>query len=424
MAKKQSNEKPKKRGNGEGTFRERNGRQTLEVMVGVDPTTGKPKRKYFTGKSEAEARKFYRAYMDSVAKGTFVEPNKITLSQWLTTWFDLYKKNSVQRSTLDTIEVHIESHLKPALGHIKLQKLRAQEVQKMYNDKFNNGFGLKHETLRHIHATLRQALDKAIEEGYITKNPANGCIVPKDLTLPEENVLYEEDLKKIVEALDLTNTKDMAIFIAISTGLRIGEIIPILWEDIDFDRKLLSVNKAYSNVKKRGITDGDKEKSDSSKNEIMIKSPKTKSSVRKVPLSDDIVDILRSHEERIEKMILDGKDQFINCKLIFPNRNGSFFSPTTLRDRWKNVKSRAGISKNVTFHGLRHSFTTFQLQNSTDIKSIQTILGHSKLSTTMGIYSHANEASQRKAISKITYLLPNKENEDKIKEASIEYPAS
>jgi len=424
MVKKETNTKLPKRGNKEGTFRQRNGRHTLEVMVGVDPTSGKPLRKYFTGKSEAEARKFYRAYLDSVAKGTYCEPAKLTVGEWLSTWFDLYKKNSVQRSTLDTIEVHIESHLKPALGNIKLQKLRTQEIQKMYNDKFNNGLGLKHETIRHIHATLRQALDKAIEEGYITKNPAYGCIIPQDLTLPEENVLFEDDLKKIVEALDLTNTKDMAIFIAISTGLRIGEIIPLLWEDIDFDRKILSVNKAYSNVKKRGITDDEKEKSDSCKNEVIIKSPKTKSSVRKVPLSDDIVDILSSHKERIEKMVSDGKDQLINCKLIFPNKNGSFFSPTTFRDRWKVVKSRAGISKNVTFHGLRHSFTTFQLQNSTDLKSIQKILGHSKLSTTVGVYSHSNEVSQRKAISKIIYLLPNKENEDKIKEASIEYTAS
>lgn len=423
MAKKESNENSKKRGNGEGTFRERNGRHTLEVMVGFDPTSGKPLRKYFTGKSEAEARKFYRAYLDSVAKGTYCEPTKLTVGEWLSTWFELYKNNSVERSSLGTIEVHIRVHLKPALGNIKLQKLRTQDIQKMYNDKFNNGMGHKHETIRHIHATLREALDKAIEEGYITKNPAYGCIVPKDFALPEENVLYEEDLKKVVDALDLKNTKDMAIFMAIATGLRIGEIIPLLWEDIDFDRKMLSVNKAYSVVKKRDLTDNEKEK-DNKTNEVIIKSPKTKSSVRKIPLSDDILDILSSHKERIEKVISEGKNQLISCKMVFPNRTGTFFSPTTLRERWKDVRLKAGITKNVTFHGLRHSFTTFQLQNSADIKSVQAILGHSKLSTTVGIYSHANEESKRNAISKITYLLPNKENEDKIKEADPENPAS
>src|SRR5215470_157299 len=161
----------KKRGNNEGSITRRpDGRWMAQVTVGRDPATGKPKRATFYGKTRQEvADKLTKALRDK-QQGTFVAPHKLTLGEWLDTWLWEYKKPTLRPLSLTKYETVIRRHLKPALGHIALQDLRPDQVQRFYNEQAQHG--LEATTTRFQHITLAQALTLAEKHHLVARNVA------------------------------------------------------------------------------------------------------------------------------------------------------------------------------------------------------------------------------------------------------------
>lgn len=416
MTKKETSDKPKKRGNNDGSFQERNGRWTLTITVGRDPLTGKVKRKSFTGKSKQEAREKKNNYIAAQKNGTYIEPSCITTGQWLIFWFNEYKKKSLSPTTIDRYESIINTHLIPSLGSIKLQELETDHIQVLYNNKSINGKkdgkGLAATSVKYIHTILRASLEKALRLGHINKNPAIECTLPK-VTQCEVDVISEEDIIKLRSNLDFNNTLDMAILLNLLTGLRKGELTALTWSDIDFENNSITINKTAVRI----IDRDNKDNSDNNINKYkyIIKEPKTASSKRNIPLSASIVPLLKKHHKRIiEENLKSGRNQ-TEYNLVFPTKNGTLISSPNLSRHWKKILKKSNIDY-IKFHALRHTFASLLNGKNENPKVIQLLLGHSKLSTTMNIYVHSNDEQKKNAIAKIDYLIDYKENETNGKE--------
>lgn len=377
---------PKARGNGEGSIYQDGNKWKGAITYGKK-SNGAPKRKYFRADTEREIIKQMKAFNASLHNGTFVEPSNTTVGEWLKQWAELYKKDRISNKNLDSIMYHINEHIIPAIGHIKLQNLSTKMIQEMYNQKHNSGKldgtgGLSPKTIKHLHETLRMALNKAVSEGYINKNPALECELKyKDNT--EKKKFYTADEQaRITEVINPENTTELLILTAMQTGLRKGEIIVLTWDDIDFDGLSIKVNKALTIYKNR-------DKSSSLKYVIEVKEPKTKASRRSVPISEELAGLLRKHRQKILQDNMKAGRSNNEFNLVFQSNNGTYLEQANITRTWNRVLAKAKVDR-LGFHGIRHSFATRLAENNIHPKVTQVLMGHSNISTTLDIYSHVS----------------------------------
>jgi integrase len=300
MAKNKKNnantESKKKVANGEGSLIKKENGYELQITVGINPLTGRPKRKSFSGKTIKEVRAKEREYYASIENGTFLEPNRITVGEWVDKWLKVYKFGTVDPRTFDYYDDLIRLHIKPKLGNIILQKLNKIQIQEFYNELYNNGNGLSVSRIKGIRTTLNQSLDEAVDANIINKNPANRCVIPKERKSKKYEAFTEEEISKILKVIDYTNTYEIAIMLAFATGLRQSELLALTWEDIDLENKCLDVNKALSKILVRDDEGNLLEDENSNKYELIVKSTKTESSNRMIPLQPNIIPILRKQK--------------------------------------------------------------------------------------------------------------------------------
>ncbi len=416
----------KKKANGEGSLMpKKSGGYELQITIGIDAVTGKIKRKSFSGKTIKEVRAKEKDYYASLKNGTFIEPNKILFGEWMDNWLKNFKYGLVEARTYDYYESHVKIHLKPQLGYIKLQDLKTEHIQKMYNSLFNNGNGISASTVKHIHVTIKQCLEKAVELNYINKNPSKYCILPKDGKEIKRKVFNSDEILKIMEVLDFSNTYDVLIMLDFVSGLRKGEIIALTWEDIDFDNERLIVNKVFSQIKLRD-ENGDDIKTDDGnrfKYVFITKTPKTTSSNRVIPIPKNIIPILKKHKLKTAEINLKHGIPNNENSLVFPSEVGTKLNPENITRRWISILNKVGVDY-LNFHCIRHTFATQLLEKDVNVKSIQDLLGHSSIRTTLDIYSHVSQDSKKDAISKLNDILPNNtksNNKNHIEETAAAY---
>lgn len=419
----------KKKANGEGSLiKKDNGRYELQITIGTDPITGKPKRKSFSGKTQKEVRAKEREYYAALENGTYVEPNKITVGQWMDKWLKEFKFGYIGERTYDEYESHIRVHFNPNIGNIKLQNLKTEHIQALYNKMYKNGEGLSATTVKRNHVTLRQCLEKAVELNYINKNPAKYCTLPKEKKDTQYKAFTAEEIKKIMKVLNAENTYEVLIMLDFATGLRQGEILALTWEDIDFENSCLTVNKALSQIKVRDA-EGNTIKDDNlKKRKTIVKQPKTESSNRVIPLPQNIIYTLKKHKLRTAEINLKYGIPVNDSNLVFPSEVGTKLNASNLGRHWEeSVLKKAGVAYQK-FHCIRHTFTTQLLEKGVNFKTIQYLLGHSSIRTTLDIYSHVSDVSKMDAISKLNDIFPvTIEIDSKIEETVAVYhtePAS
>lgn len=417
----------RKKANGEGSIRKKpNGSYELQITIGTDPLTGKLKRKSFSGKTIKEVRTKERQYYAAVENGTFIEPNKITTGQWLDMWFKEFKFGKVEPSTSDYYDSLIKVHLKPKIGNIKLQDLNKMHVQKMINELYNNGQGLSISRIKGVRITLKQSLEQALDSNLINKNPAMKCTLPQK----KKDIKYEafdtDEIGKIMNVLNFNNTYDVLILVAFLTGLRQGELLALVWEDIDFENKHLSVNKALSRIQVRDDKGDTIDDDNLKKTKLIIKQPKTESSNRIIPIQPNIIPILKKHKLSTAEINLKNGIPNNENSLVFPSEKGTKINAANLRRHWVSIIEKAGV-KYLKFHCIRHSFATQLLEKGENLKYIQQLMGHSSISTTIDIYSHVSIDSLEGAISKLSDIFPAAKTDNKIEETLAVYhtkPAS
>ena len=372
----------KQRKHGSGTVRLRSdGRWEGRVVIGYDDS-GLPKTKNVLAKTKAECEKKLKSLI-AAQKGSEPQPPRqtMTAAQWLDFWYQTYKKPNLRPNTQMSYERRIYQHIIPNLGPIPLNKLTTGDIQQFYTGLKQNGRllrqeqygeGLSGQTVRGIHTTFHAALDKAVSEKIIPKNPSDFCRLPS-AKAREMQVLSPEEIQRL-----LIQSKEDGCFelllLELSTGLRRGEICALQWDDLNFNTGELQVKRQVHRVK----------------GELAVSEPKTKASNRSVILPPPVLKVLSDYKTEI------------NSTWMFPSplNNDSPRDPAAVRKRLTAILERAGC-KRVRFHDLRHTFATLALENGMDVKTLSAMLGHVSAVTTLDIYTHITGDMQRAAAASI-----------------------
>lgn len=383
----------KRRARGEGSLRKRSdGRWEGRYTTGRDPETGKLIYRNVLARTQAECKSKLREAMKNIQlipEEPLVKETKdperpavrYTTGEWLRTWFEVYSKPNIREATQDQYTNFLEKHVIPSVGDIPLEKLTSLRLQKLYQDlrthgkvcqNKNAGSGLSQKTVRNIHMMLHVALEQAVKEDLISKNPTDGCIAPK-VEKKEMKVIQPEKIGAYLQAAADRNVLPM-FYLELTSGLRRGELLALLWSDLDIDQRTISVNKSVAG--RHG--------------ELKVSAPKTKHSIRKVAIPQQAVELL------IQEHALHPDNPY-----MFPSPvTGTMYHPDTAGLLHKKLLKESGI-ENVRFHDLRHTFATVALQNGVDIKTLSHMLGHFSSGFTLDTYTHVTAKMQQEAAEKM-----------------------
>ena len=246
---------------------------------------------------------------------------------------------------------------------------------------------------------------QALFEKYILTNPCNHVNLPKVKSITEVEIFTLEEQAQFINALEGHRNK-LLFLMALSTGLRIAELLGLRWADIDMESEELTVNQTLRREVNIDIMKG--EKADGMKTEIKAGTPKTQSSRRSIPLLPEIITELRLHKIRQNKeKTAAGLGKYIDNDLVFPNEIGEPTDARNLTRSYKRVLDRAGI-KYKKFHALRHTFATRLFERGVPLITVSKLLGHSDTSITADIYTHVMPEEKIKAIEKLNDLFSPK----------------
>ncbi len=337
------------RGHNEGTIRKRpDGKWEARVTIGID-TNGKQIRKSIYGKTRQEANAKMTEMLNNLQKGIIVNPTEITLGEWIDVYMVEYKKRYVKPTTYINYMVRVNNHIKPALGTCKLKALRPDMVQRFINKLSDSG--LSSATVEGCYKTLNEALERALNDGLIVRNVARQAKLPK-LTKRDIEVFTQEEQAVFVEKAKETYMGSVFI-LDLCTGLRIGEILALRWEDIDFENKELHVRRTINIVK-----DLDDEEAKWHKE---FGTPKTPASHRSIPLQQTAIRLLKDVKVERTKNILRLGEAYEDNDLVFSTQLGRPLDPRNMQRTFQNICKKAGVI-GFHIHCLRHTFATRGLE--------------------------------------------------------------
>jgi integrase len=372
-----TNRRPR-RGRGEGSiYQRKDGRYTASM-----PIEGQGrKRKYFYGKTRAEVReKLHTAQLEQ-KQGKLATGPKQTVKDYLNHWLEDVHKGKLKVSTYALYRRHLDNHLIPGLGHIQLQKLTAEQVQTFYAEKQKEG--LKSSTVRAFHVILGAALKDAVRRKRLTVNVCT-IVTPPRLTTHEMQPLSKEQARRLLEAAKQSRLLCL-LTLALATGMRLGELLALRWEEIDLGKGVLQVRHTVAYIYKHGLTESE---------------PKSASSRRSITLPRFVIEELEQHRVHQTQAREKAASAWEEQGLVFPNIYGRHFHRSSLQTLFKKVLGKAGLP-DIRFHDLRHSAATILLSMGVPAKVVQEILGHSHISITLSIYAHVLPGMHEEAMNKM-----------------------
>ena len=354
------------------------------VETEADLETGKRQRIYKTFKTKKEAEKAMQETMAKINNHSFVKDSKITVKAFLLEWLEVYIKPHMSPTTTDSYVTQVEKYIIPALGNKKLQDLKTVDIQKFYNQLKEksplSGKPLSAKTIKNIHMNLQAALDKAVEDEIITKNPAKKVELQKAKKY-QADVYNMEDILEVFKAAKDTDL-ELAIHILLLLGLRRGELLALRWVNVDFQNGYVNIVENAVRIGKSGKT--------------LIKAPKSESGVRKIQVPSSLLKMMKkSRAEYWQNRMKHGKD-FNDTDLVVCQENGSPYTVGYFSQKVQRFIKRNGLKK-VRLHDYRHTCATQMLRLGISPKVAQKQLGHSSFGITMDTYSHVLEEMELEA---------------------------
>lgn len=286
------------------------------------------------------------------------------------------KRQFVKKSTFAVYSLIVETHLLPAFGN--LTAVTEKDVQDFVLHKLNGGLSQK--TIKDMLIVLRMILKYGAKKNYCIYAPID-VIFPTDRERQELEVLSIANQRKIMRFVEDNFTfRNLGILICLSTGIRIGEICALTWDDIDTENGVIHIRKTIQRIyiRENGIR----------RTELMIDTPKTATSIRNIPMTKDLLSLLKP----LRKVV--NETYFVLTNDVTPTE------PRTYRNFYKKILAKLEIPP-IKFHGLRHSFATRCIESRCDYKTVSVILGHSNISTTLNLYVHPNYEQKKKCIDRM-----------------------
>ena len=352
----------------------------IKVDAGRDPFTGKRDTRYiaFHG-TKREAQSECARIIHEIKTGQFVQPSKLTVGEYLEQWLSGHAKTEVSPKTYERYAELLRHHVIAYIGALPLTKLRPPHIQtlraKLLKEGRRSGAGgLAPQTVKHVYRVLRQALAQAVRLQLIVNNPADAVEPPK-VEFHAVETLDDRQAAVLLHAVKGTRMFE-PILLALTTGLRRGELLALRWQDIDLDGGVLSVQQSLEQTK-----DG-----------LRFKAPKTKRSRRTITLPSTTLEVLRAYKARqLNERVLSGV-RSEHDELVFSTRDHRTLAPCPTNPRnftkeFGRIAGAAGLPS-VTFHALRHTHITQLLRLNVHPKIASERAGHASVAITLDIYSH------------------------------------
>jgi integrase len=327
-----------------------------------------PKRRYVSGKTKADTRTALAEARANAKGGFFVAGEDLTLAEYLSHWLSgPVRTKDLKAITYEHYQRQVRVHIVPALGHLKLTRLSPDLIQDFYDSKIASGS--RPSSVRYIHAVLHNALEHAHKRNLILHNAASKTEPPK-VRPPEIHPLDAEKTKALLS--DARGERLEALYVvAVTAGLRIGELLGLKWTDVDLETETMRVARTLSCAK-----EGPR-----------FTTPKNGKG-RSITLTRQAVEALRSHRKRQNEERLRAGTLWEDNGLIFASETGAHLRHDTVdRHSFKPLLKRTGL-EGVRFHDLRHTCATLLLSRGVHPKFVQELLGHSSIAMTLDRYSH------------------------------------
>lgn len=379
-----------RRGNGEGSIYQRSdGRWTATITLQGEGR----RRKSFYGKTRKEVQEQLKIALREQQQGMLLATPQQTVEQFLTQWLE-DRKATLRIRSYERYGEQIRLHIIPVLGYHQLQKLSPQHVQAFYTKKLKEG--LSSTTVNGLHAMLHKALEDAVRYNLVARNICDAVSPPRRARYEIQPFSMEQaqQFLTIVKGHSLE-----ALFVlAITTGMRRGEILALKWQDINFSQNSLQVRRIFT--RQPG-------------NRYIEAEPKTEKSRRSIQLVPIVVTLLKHHRTHQIEAKLQAGSLWQDHGLVFCTSLGTPLNPSKVVDRFKTLLKKGGLPA-IRFHDLRHSAATMLLSLDVHPKVVQELLGHNQISMTMDIYSHVLPSMQRGAMARLNDALqelPEKKTE-------------
>jgi len=374
----------KRRDPGDGSiFQRSDGRWVARLR----DSAGRPR--YLYAKDRAHAKQRLSEAQTVVHTGQPLPDQRLTFGRYLLDWVAGLGAASVKPRTIAYYERYVRRHLVTSdLSRKPLARLEPADLRRLYATKLTSG--LSSTSVHHIHAVIHVALQRAVDDGMLGCNVA--ALVgrsnrPKVRHVEMNTIAGGDQPRRFLEAAKEERLEALLV-LAITTGMRRGELLALRWKDVDLDRGVLAVT---------GSLQGE------SRSTLSIASPKSGKS-RSVALGTVAVNALRDHRKRQAQEQLKVGSEWRDVGLVFSTEFGDFLSPTTLRLALRRTLGRAGLPT-IRFHDLRHSAATLMLSRGVHPKMASEMLGHSTIAITLDLYSHVTANMQRQAAHAIDAAL-------------------
>jgi integrase len=370
-----------------GHIRERSPGKWAIILDLHDPETGKRRRKWHTFHgTKRQAQIECSRLVTEMAAGSYREPAKTTLAQFLDQWLEA-QQSQVAPRTFERYAEIARKNIVPLLGAATLTKLRPEQIAGAYSTALKSGRrdgkgGLSPRTVRHIHRILRQALAQAVTWNMISRNPADAVNAPK----VERKAMAALDHTQTAELLSHFRATRMyvPVLLGVLCGLRRGEIAALKWRAVDLERGQLSIYESIEQTR------------------AGVRTKETKSGrARTVALPSIVAEVLRAHRRRQAEELLKLGHRAGDQTPVVTRENGGPLQPNSLTHEFKRILALSTGLPRVRLHDLRHSHATHMLADGVHPKIAQERLGHSTVSTTIDLYSHVMPGMQEDAAARV-----------------------
>ena len=375
--------KPRRRGSG-SIFRrpERKGKQWVAQIL---LENGRTRQRYFNTEKEADDALNEMLYEQK--RGVLASGPKQTVKDYMEYWLEIHRA-SLKLSTYALYRRHLNNHILPGLGQYQLQSLKVDQLQAFYSKKQQERLSPK--TLRLLHTILSTAFKDAVRWKRLSVNVCEHVKLPR-VSRRDIKPLDQDQARRLL-AVAKGGPLESLLTLALVTGMRLGEILALHWNDISSEEKTLQVLHTVDYIQGYGFVESE---------------PKTENSRRTLAIPQIALDTLKQHRTAQLAIRLQAGTAWQEQGLVFTNEHGGYLGRTRVHAIFRKLLKQAGLPP-MRFHDLRHSAATILLSMGVNAKVVQEILGHANISTTLGIYGHVLPSMQRDAMDGMDDLFREK----------------